>query len=77
MKANQYQCSLCNKIYDLVNDEDWNNEKALKEFERDFGEEKNAKMTMVCNSCYQKIKPHSNPKIYEKYLQEIKTKTEQ
>jgi hypothetical protein len=67
---NQYRCAWCEKIYDLQRDGDWNEEKAANERERDFPGVPMEQCAVVCDDCYQKMRPDMHPKEYEAYKAE-------
>lgn len=68
MKNNEFQCAMCGNIY--INS--WTDEEAEKECIENFGEEMAVKdnCAMICDDCYQKIKPSGHP-------QELREATEE
>lgn len=67
MKANQYQCAMCKGVFD----KGWSDEEANQELIDNFGKDiaENEPLDIVCDPCYQKIKPSDNPDIQE-YIDE-------
>jgi hypothetical protein len=67
---NQYRCAWCGNVYDLERNEDWSEEKARAEKERDFPGVPMEQCVVVCDDCYQKCRPDTHPKEYEAYKAE-------
>lgn len=66
MKANEYECSICHGIFKKATPES----EALAEMLRDFGPVPVEERRLVCDECYQRIKPEEQPLIYEEFLKE-------
>ena len=60
---NEYKCSYCGGIFEFVRDETWSMEKAKKEFEEMFPNSRWETGKIVCDDCWNKIKP--NEPVYE------------
>jgi len=48
----QYTCALCGGIFNKVETEKWNTEKALAEFKSKFPDEQKEDVVLVCDDCY-------------------------
>ena len=54
----------------MVRNEEWNDESALAEKERDFPGVPIEQCYIVCHDCYQKCKPDTHPEEYAAYKAE-------
>lgn len=63
MNNTEYKCSLCNGIFNLVRDGTWSEAEAKEEYEQLFPTSKWEDRRVVCDDCWNKIKP-SQP-VYE------------
>lgn len=55
MKKDTFQCYECEKIFPLLNNEEWNKQKANEEYEKEFKIEKETPTVMLCAVCYSKM----------------------
>ena len=51
MKPNEFQCSICNEIYE----KEWTEEEALQELDENFPGYSKDDCGIVCDDCYKKI----------------------
>jgi len=51
MKNNEYQCALCNGIFE----KGWTDEEALEEYKNNFSDCKHEDYDVVCDNCYKEI----------------------
>lgn len=56
LEENEYQCALCKGIFEKVRNEEWSEEKALKEMKDNFGDIPLEYRVLVCDDCWQIIK---------------------
>lgn len=56
-----YQCSLCNEVFQFG----WSDEESEAEMKKHFGDVPMEERTIVCDDCYQKIRPDKNPVQYQ------------
>lgn len=59
----QYTCGMCGGVFELVESADWNSEKAVAEFKKEFPDEQKDEKVVVCDDCYKVamgIKEHFN-----------------
>lgn len=54
---NQYECDMCHGIFDKVNNDEWNDFKAQEEIKQLFGNIPRTEQSIVCDDCWQIIKP--------------------
>jgi hypothetical protein len=53
----EYQCDLCKKVFYLVRDETWSNDKAENEYKNNFTGDSMSDRNIVCDDCYKSIVP--------------------
>lgn len=63
MTPNQYQCRMCKGVFD----KEWSDEEAWAEHDRDFPGELMETACVVCDDCYQKVRPDKHPVEYGIY----------
>ena len=63
--VDEYTCAMCEGTFDKVNNDEWSDEKAAQELKDNFGETDEA-VEVVCDDCYQKIKPIPHAEIHPK-----------
>lgn len=64
MKANEYQCTICGGIFETC----WTEAEAQAEALREFGPIPKDKQLVVCDECYQMVKPGANPEVFREWL---------
>ncbi|MCJ7747858.1 MAG: hypothetical protein MUP27_08945 [Desulfobacterales bacterium] len=69
-KEGQYKCATCGGIFDLQNDEEWNDKKAKEELRQSFSDVSLDDCDQICDDCYQKVCPDANPDLFERYKKE-------
>jgi DNA-directed RNA polymerase subunit RPC12/RpoP len=57
IKDSEYQCAWCGGVFEFVRDETWNEEKANKEYKELFPSESMKNRDIVCDDCWQIVKP--------------------
>jgi DNA-directed RNA polymerase subunit RPC12/RpoP len=57
MEPNEYKCAWCGGIFELVRNEEWNNEKADEEYKKLFPHSSMENRQVVCDDCWQEVKP--------------------
>lgn len=62
--SNEYTCTLCGGTFTLIRDETWSEEKAKEEFHRLFPDADWANRIVLCNDCWNIIKPEKP--VYER-----------
>lgn len=67
LKEGQYQCAMCKGIFDLQNDEEWSDKKAKEELKGDFGDVPLECCDIICEDCYQKVRPDKHRAEFERY----------
>lgn len=58
MELDEYQCAWCKGIFKLVRDETWLEEKANKEYDELFPGSSYENRDVVCDDCWQEVKPN-------------------
>jgi DNA-directed RNA polymerase subunit RPC12/RpoP len=53
----EYKCDFCGGIFNLIRDETWSDEKAEEEYKNTFPGESLNNRDVVCDDCWQKVKP--------------------
>jgi hypothetical protein len=53
IKLNEYQCVICKGIFEKC----WSDEEAMKEYNENFPNESKEKIKVVCDDCWQIVKP--------------------
>lgn len=48
----QYTCAMCKGVFTLQDTPDWNHEKAIEEFKKEFPDEQKDGKIIVCDDCY-------------------------
>ena len=64
MKPNQYQCHMCKGVFD----KEWSDEEAKAEHDRDFPGESLDTACVMCDDCYQKVRPDTHPLQMAQYI---------
>lgn len=60
--SNQYTCAWCHETYELVSNEEWNDEKAHAEAKQYFGVDgTHHDMVRICDDCFQLLHPAKHP----------------
>jgi len=57
MEDDEYECAFCHGIFKLVRNETWSDEKAMKEYKEKFPYSNTEDIEIVCDDCWQIIKP--------------------
>jgi len=57
LQPDEYRCAMCNNVYKLIRDEDWNQEKADEEYKRLFPGESMQNRDIICDDCFQLVRP--------------------
>ena len=57
MKDNEFRCAWCGCVFLLIRNEDWSEEKANEEYRRIFPGESMENRIVVCEDCWQIVKP--------------------
>ncbi len=57
MNDKTYICSLCGGEFNLIRDDTWNEEMAKEEYNRLFPDSKWEDREIVCDECWQLVKP--------------------
>ncbi len=72
MKDNEYQCTMCDGIFEKK----WTDEEAEKECVENFGTmmAHDDDRAIVCDDCYQKIIPSEHPEEMERAKEEFLSK---
>jgi hypothetical protein len=68
--AGEYRCAQCGGICALVRDETWSDELAMAEKERDFPGVPMEECAVICDECYQDVRPDTHPKEYGEFKEE-------
>lgn len=58
---NEFTCYRCKKSFHFINDETWNEEKALTEARENFGENFHLDAVRICHDCYKEVDPKNHP----------------
>lgn len=61
MDNRTYTCSLCGGTFEM----EWTDEEAVAEMNRDFGSIPLDQCKVVCDDCYQRIRPDLNPEKHQ------------
>lgn len=56
----EYQCDCCHGIFQLVRNETWSEEKANEEYKKLFPNESIENREIVCNDCWEIVRPDRN-----------------
>ena len=67
MKPNQFQCSMCKGVFD----KEWSDEEAEAERKELFPDSPWSECDLICDDCFEKVKPSRNPEQYQRYLDEV------
>ncbi len=66
MSTRRCRCDLCGKVFDSA----WSAEEAKAEKERDFPGVPLEDCAVICDECYQKVRPDAHPTEYQAYKRE-------
>jgi DNA-directed RNA polymerase subunit RPC12/RpoP len=66
--AGTYICAMCGE----ENEKGWSDEEAVSEMERYFGQVPESARVIICDDCYQKIKPSDHPEQVKAAIRELK-----
>jgi len=66
MKKETYFCEACNKVFDKVDNEEWSDDHADKEFRGYFGRPKDETDCQVCDTCYNAIMKRADEEGWER-----------
>ncbi len=61
---------MCEGVFNRLPDEEWSAEDQEKELKRDFGDVPEDDREVVCDDCYQKMRPDKNPEVFQAWLSE-------
>jgi hypothetical protein len=51
----EYQCAICKEIFNKVRNEEWSEEKAHEEYEKNFPGMSKENMDVVCDDCFKTL----------------------
>lgn len=57
MNPNEYKCAMCRGVFE----KEWTDEEAVAELQEDFGAVPIEDCAVICDDCYQKVRPDANP----------------
>lgn len=60
LQSNQYRCALCHNVYEKA----WNDDEALAETASYWPAVPQEQLTVVCDDCWEKIRPETHPQEY-------------
>ena len=69
-KEGQYRCAMCKGIFDFQINEQWSDEKAKEELNREFGDVPLKCCDIICNDCFEKVRPDKHRAEFEAYKAE-------
>ena len=61
--ADMFVCAMCGGEFE----KDWSDEEAMAELKENFGDVSGDALDVVCDDCYNKIKPSANPVFFENW----------
>lgn len=70
IKPGQFQCAMCQGVFNLNQDPEYVKQ-AEAEWQRDFAPAADEHRSVVCDDCYQKVRPDKHPKEYAEYKSEL------
>lgn len=69
MNLNEYQCAMCRGVFEYA----WTEEEAVAEKERDFRAVPLEDCAVICDDCYQRVRPDTHPAQYAAWREDVRS----